>query len=65
MKGNITLCKIENSCVLVPGRIRSCTIYKQFSDNNIFNDFSHSVLIKSLSSIGRNTNSVLSNFLSN
>lgn len=65
MKGNITLCKRENNLVLFPIKIKLFAIYKQFCDSNVFNDFSHSVLIEVLSSIGRITNSVLSSLLNN
>lgn len=61
----MTLCKMENNLMLFPIKIKSFAVYKQFCDSNILNDFSHSTLIKALSSIGRITNSVLSNLLKN
>jgi len=63
IKGNIMLCKMENNLVLFPIKIKLFAVYKQSCDSNIFNDFSHSVLSKVLSSIGRIANSVLRNLL--
>jgi len=56
---------MENNLVLFPIKIKSFTVCKQFCDINTFNDFSHSILIKALSSIGRIANSVLNNLLNN
>jgi len=56
---------MENNLVLFFENTKSFLMYKQPSVNNIFNDFSHSTLIKSLSLVGCITNSVLNNLLNN
>lgn len=47
MKGNITLCRMENSFSFPPGKIESFRAHRQSSDSNITNDSFHSVSMRS------------------